>query len=166
MPWQIFPSSLPHKTRNLVSRIFLSTITISQCFPIPLNISHCCRYSRLISGFCSPKMLLICIYNQKNCMFTQSFFCFTFITAWILKHSETIYNTSIIWIIIIVWSYNNSVASYLAHFSSIWVGGTRTFWAQEIIQKKHTKFTKILNYIKSSYVKKCPDTSNSYITDA
>ena len=35
--------------------------------------------------------------------------------------------------------------------SSIWSGGIETFWAQKII----TKFTKILKYIKSSYIISC-----------
>ena len=38
--------------------------------------------------------------------------------------------------------------------SSIWFESIKTFWAQKIIQEKLTKFTKILNYIKSSCIKK------------
>ena len=44
---------------------------------------------------------------------------------------------------------------YKISASNVWFGGIETFWPQKIIQKKWTKFMKILNYIKLSWVIFC-----------
>ena len=43
----------------------------------------------------------------------------------------------------------------LAHYSIIWSGSIQTFWIQKVMQEKWTKFSKNLNYIKSSCITFC-----------
>lgn len=64
MPWKIFPSFLPHNTRNLASWIFVCHQNFTVLFT-PFKYNSMLQIKQVYF----KRLLLKCIYNQINCMF-------------------------------------------------------------------------------------------------
>ena len=93
-------------------------------------------------------------YKNKMIVFKNSWICTILIefNRHIQKEKETLFKwyiqtPKILYII-------RSTCSTILWFSvsSVWFGGTGTFWAQKIVQEKLAKVTKVLDHITSSRI--------------